>query len=105
MLLKKILYYINSGFRRVEQKIVNFDKLGDYATEHSGVDAAFCCLGTTRGKAGKDGFIKVDHVYALNSAKLLKSTGCPGFPPLTSKGSNTNVWFLYPETKSQVEAR
>ena len=43
------------GFKRVEQKVVNFDKLDEYAADFNGIDAAFCCLGTTRGKAGKNG--------------------------------------------------
>jgi len=91
------------GFKRVEQKVVNFDKLDEFAADFNGIDAAFCCLGTTRGKAGKDGFIKVDHDYVFNSAKLLKAAGCPDFHLLTSKGSNSNSWFLYPETKGRVE--
>jgi len=91
------------GFKRVEQKIVNYDNLDEHAADFAGVDAAFCCLGTTRSKAGKEGFIKVDHDYVLNSAKLLKSSGCPDFHLLTSWGTNVNSWFLYPETKGRVE--
>jgi len=91
-------------FSRVEQKIVNYDNLDDHAGDFAGVDMAYCCLGTTRGKAGKEGFIKVDHDYVVNSAKMLKSAGCPDFHLLTSKGSNVNSWFLYPETKGRAEA-
>jgi len=91
------------GFKRVEQKVVNFHKLDEYTADFNGIDAAFCCLGTTRGKAGKEGFVKVDHDYVLKSAELLKAAGCPDFHLLTRKGSNSNSWLLYRETKGRVE--
>jgi len=91
------------GFNRVVQKVVDFDKLDEYAADFNGIDAAFCCLGTTRGKAGKEGFVKVDHDYVLKSAELLKAAGCPDFHLLTRKGSNSNSWLLYRETKGRVE--
>jgi len=89
------------GWDKVEQKIVDFENLDKSAFEN--VDSAFCCLGTTRGKAGKEGFIKVDYDYVLSSAQLLKDAACPDFHLLTSRGSNKDSWFLYPQTKGQVE--
>ena len=57
-------------FKRVQQKIVDFENLDDRnVADFAGVDAAFCCLGTSRGKAGVEGFIKVDHDYVLSAAK------------------------------------
>jgi len=91
------------GWDRVEQRVVDFDNLAQYGESFTGVDTAFCCLGTTRGKAGKEGFIKVDHDYVLEAAKLLKTANCPDFHLLTSKGSNSDSWFLYPETKGKAE--
>jgi len=93
----------DSGWEKVEQKVVEFDNLEKDANSFSGVDTAFCCLGTTRAVAGKAGFIKVDHDYVLESAKLLKDSNCPEFHLLTSRGANVNSWFLYPQTKGQVE--
>jgi len=91
------------GWDRVEQKIVDYDNLSQHSDSFAGVDTAFCCLGTTRGKAGKEGFIKVDHDYVLEAAKLLKAANCPDFHLLTSKGSNKDSWFLYPSTKGKAE--
>ena len=91
------------GWERVEQKVVDFDNLAQHGESFTGVDTAFCCLGTTRGKAGKEGFIKVDYDYVLESAKLLKDANCSDFHLLTSKGSNKDSWFLYPSTKGKVE--
>ena len=72
----------------------------EYKGSFEGADVAFCCLGTTRGKAGKDGFVKVDFDYVVNSAKILKESGSvKQFHLLTSKGSDPNSFFLYPATK------
>ena len=38
---------------------MDFDNLDGYPDAFLNADVAFCCLGTTRGKAGKEGFIKV----------------------------------------------
>jgi len=91
------------GWGKVDQREVDFDTLTQYGDSFTGVDTAFCCLGTTRGKAGKEGFIKVDYDYVLESAKLLKAADCADFHLLTSKGSNKDSWFLYPSTKGKVE--
>ena len=93
----------DGGYEKVEARQVDFDNLDGDSKEFEGADSAFCCIGTTRGKAGKAGFIKVDHDYVLNSAKLLKDSNCLDFHLLTSRGSNANSWFLYPKTKGQVE--
>ena len=93
----------DGGWDKVEQNVVDYDNLDKSANSFNNVDVAFCCLGTTRAKAGKTGFIKVDHEYVLNSAKLLKDANCPDFHLLTSRGANANSWFLYPQTKGQVE--
>ena len=48
-----------SGWDKVEQGVVDFEKLADHSDSFINVDSAFCCLGTTRGKAGKEGFIRL----------------------------------------------
>ena len=76
---------------------MDFNNLGATPDAFAGVDSAFCCLGTTRAKAGKEGFIKVDHDYVVDSAGRLKEAGCADFHLVTSKGSDKNSWFLYPQ--------
>jgi len=92
------------GYNKISQKIVDFDQLEQSSSAFAGVDAAFCCLGTTRAAAGAEGFVKVDHDYVLHSAKILHTNNCSDFHLLTSKGSNKDSWFLYPSTKGKVEA-
>jgi len=94
---------LGEGMDKVEQKVIDFDNIDQHAEQFKQVDKAFCCLGTTRAKSGKEGFIKVDYTYVLKSAELLKAGGCNEFHLLTSKGSNKDSWFLYPSTKGKVE--
>jgi len=89
---------------KVEYKKIDFDKLDEFKEVFGEADVAFCCLGTTRAKAGKEGFIKVDFDYVVNSAKLLKEAGkCNNFQLVSSQGAKVNSWFLYPGTKGKAE--
>ena len=74
------------GLEKVEQVLVDFDNLDKSKADFSEVDVAFCCLGTTRRQAGKEGFIKVDYDYVVNSAKILKDAECKDFHLLSSTG-------------------
>ncbi|XP_033118537.1 oxidoreductase HTATIP2-like [Anneissia japonica] len=88
----------------LEQKIVNFDELeSKHEDDFKGYDVGYCCLGTTKGKAGVEGFKKVDHDYVVSSAKLAKAGGCKHFNLVTSQGTNKNSMFLYPKTKGLCE--
>ena len=84
--------------------MVNFDSLENQKDAFGDAEVAFCCLGTTRGKAGKDGFVKVDYDYVVNSARILRDLGaCKAFHLVTSRGSDANSFFLYPATKGKAE--
>jgi len=89
---------------RFEQKQVDFDNLKDHAKDFEGFDVGFCCLGTTKSKAGSaEAFRKVDFDYVVESARLLKAGGTKHYNLMTSQGSNPDSWFLYPQTKGQAE--
>lgn len=89
---------------KVDQKIVDFDKLDEHGEVFKDVDMAFCCLGTTRGKAGKAGFVKVDYDYVVNSAQKLKEgNNCKEFHLMSSWGAKANSWNLYSQTKGKAE--
>ena len=74
---------------------MDFDNLDGSPDAFAFADVAFCCLGTTRGKAGKEGFIKVDHDYVVDAAKRLKEAGCKDFHLLTSRGADKDSFLLY----------
>ncbi|XP_034535738.1 oxidoreductase HTATIP2 [Notolabrus celidotus] len=86
------------------QEVVDFEKLEDYAAAFQGHDVGYCCMGTTKAKAGTDGFIRVDHDYVLKSAELAKAGGCSQFHLQSSRGADKNSSFLYLKVKGQVEA-
>ncbi|CAG0919914.1 unnamed protein product [Notodromas monacha] len=89
--------------QKLEQRVVDFDHLQSQSSAFSNFDVGFCCLGTTRAKAGAEGFVKVDHDYVVDSAKQAKEGGCKHFVLLTAVGANENSMFLYNKTKGLAE--
>ncbi|XP_068170186.1 oxidoreductase HTATIP2 isoform X2 [Antennarius striatus] len=86
------------------QEVVDFEKLEEFAAAFQGHDVGYCCLGTTKAKAGADGFVRVDHDYVLKAAELAKAGGCQQFHLESSRGANKDSSFLYLRVKGQVEA-
>ena len=60
---RELTFPDDEKFKKITQKIVNFDNLSAHKEVFTGIDIAFCCLGTTRAIAGAEGFVKVDHDY------------------------------------------
>jgi len=89
---------------KIHFRKVDFDKLSEHSAAFQGAQVAYCCLGTTKGKAGKEGFIKVDRDYVLGSATHLKNGGCSHFHLVSSMGSNPDSSILLYKTKGEVEA-
>ncbi|XP_064423288.1 oxidoreductase HTATIP2 [Latimeria chalumnae] len=101
---RRQLSFEEEAYKNVVQHVVDFEKLDDYRSAFEGHDVGFCCLGTTRAKAGEEGFIRVDHDYVMKSAQLAKAGGCSHFNLETSRGADKNSSFLYLKVKGQVEA-
>jgi len=93
----------DARYDKFDEKIIDFDKVEEYADAFKGYDAGFSSLGTTRAKSGAEGFYKVDFHYVVNTAKLAKLGGCKHFSLVSSAGSNKNAFFLYPKTKGEAE--
>lgn len=100
---RSIEYPKESGYEKIEQKVVDFDNLSNHADAFSGIDVGFCTLGTTRAVSGADGFVKVDHDYVAEAAKLAKAAGTTEFHLVTSTGAHKDSYFLYTETKGRIE--
>jgi oxidoreductase len=90
-------------FKIIERE--NLDELADISKWEleSGYDVFFCCLGTTRGKAGKQGFYKVDYKYVVSSAKLAIHFKIPHYSLVTSQGADKSSCFFYLSTKGKAE--
>ncbi|GAB1292136.1 Oxidoreductase HTATIP2 [Apodemus speciosus] len=107
---RRKLTFEEEAYKNVNQEVVDFEKLDDYASAFQGHDVGFCCLGTTRGKAGaargsSEGFVRVDRDYVFKSAELAKAGGCKHFNLLSSRGADKSSSFLYLQVKGEVEAK
>ncbi|XP_039206326.1 oxidoreductase HTATIP2-like [Crotalus tigris] len=92
-------------YSNVVQEVVDFEKLDESAAAFQGHDVGFCCLGTSRAKAGADGFVRVDRDYVEHAAKLAKAGGCHHFILVSGKGADSSSRFLTLKTKGEVENR
>jgi len=90
-------------YKNAEQKVVDFDNLAQHKAAFENCTVGFCCLGTTKGKSGKDGFIKVDHDYVVGVAKVAGEVGVKHFSLVSAAGSNKDSFFLYPKIKGLAE--
>lgn len=106
--------------------MVDFERLGEHAEAFRGHDVGFCCLGTTRAKAGavsgtpggagalpalspaaltplcphlQAGFVRVDRDYVAQAAELARAGGCKHFVLQSSRGANPRSPFLYLRVK------
>ncbi|HUN52963.1 MAG TPA: hypothetical protein VMU42_17690 [Candidatus Sulfotelmatobacter sp.] len=67
--------------------------------------AAFCCLGTTRKRAGsRAAFYAVDHDLVLDFARAARARGCERCFLMTAVGADARSSSLYLGTKGRVEA-
>jgi uncharacterized protein YbjT (DUF2867 family) len=88
---------------KLEQKIIDFDKLHNYYAELD-VDDVFCCLGTTIKKAGsKEAFYKVDYTYVVELARVTANKGASQFIVISSMGADASSMFFYNKVKGEME--
>ncbi|NXL86508.1 HTAI2 Oxidoreductase, partial [Alectura lathami] len=85
------------------QVVVDFERLGEHADAFRGHDVGFCCLGTTRRKAGAAGFVRVDRDYVAQAAELARAGGCKHFILQSAQSANEHSSFLYLRVKGEVE--
>ena len=91
--------------RKLEQHIVEFDRLGAAGTEFPAADDVFCCLGTTMRRAGsRPAFRKVDFTYVVSLAGLALGRGAKQFLLVSSLGANPNSAIFYSRVKGETEA-
>ena len=81
---------------------VNFDALSEADVQF--VDDVFCCLGTTRKKAGsREQFEKVDIEYPVRIAALAKRTGAHHFIVISAMGASEKSFAYYNRVKGKLE--
>ncbi|KAJ3514151.1 hypothetical protein NLJ89_g2529 [Agrocybe chaxingu] len=94
------------GQDKLEQKVIDFEKLGESGLKQGKWDVVFITLGTTKAAAGSaEAFEKIDREYVINAAKEARDAENTSqrVVYLSSTGSNPNSPFLYPRSKGLTE--
>lgn len=87
--------------KKLHYHIVNFERLSNHL---NGLDAAFCCLGTTIKKAGsQEAFKKVDLSYVLAFAEYCHNRGAKQFHVISAAGVSESSSIFYNKVKAQME--
>lgn len=88
---------------KVEVIINDFQDLQSSA-HHLRADDIYCCLGTTRKKAGsKEAFYKVDFHYPLEIAKIAQQQGATHFFLVSALGADVKSNIFYNRVKGETE--
>jgi len=89
---------------KLRQVNVDFDRLWEWGDEFQ-AEHVFCCLGTTRAKAGtRAGFERVDYGYVHRAAQLAAEHCVEHFVWISAAGANPRSPFFYPRVKGRLEA-
>ncbi|MEX3621672.1 oxidoreductase [Viridibacillus arvi] len=93
---------LNFKHPKLVVKIRQFDQLEE--TDFKFAHELYCCLGTTRKKAGsKVMFEKIDLEYPVNIASIAKKCGIPHVLVISAMGANENSKFYYNQVKGKME--
>lgn len=88
---------------KLEKLLVDFDQLDNYQDFFAGSHDAFCCLGTTNKKSGKEGLTKVDFTYCHEFAKIAAKKGVSQFVIISSLGASAESRYHYSKVKARIE--
>ncbi|WP_316819750.1 oxidoreductase [Pedobacter gandavensis] len=88
---------------KLQQLLVDFDKINDYRSEITG-DVVFCCLGTTRSKSPDlNAYRKIDYLYPLDIASIAEANGASQYHLVSSMGANPKSSIFYSRLKGETE--
>ena len=89
--------------KKLEQRIVSFDRLAQIA-DFPRVHDVFCCLGTTMKQAGSpDAFRKVDGTYVAELARVAVRHRASQFLVVTAVGADPRSRIFYSRVKGEAE--
>lgn len=95
---------IDREHRKIEQRVVDFDRLDAHADVFT-VDDVFCCLGTTIRKAGsREAFRRVDLGYPREAARLAADGGARRYLLVSAVGADPRSRIFYSRVKGEAEA-
>ncbi|UOE92497.1 oxidoreductase [Alkalihalobacillus sp. LMS39] len=91
--------------KKVNEMVVDFDKLEQYNTSFA-VDDVYCCLGTTIKKAkSKQQMEKIDVDYPVKVAELAKQQGATQFIVISAIGADPSSNVFYSRLKGTLEQK
>ncbi|GAB2957539.1 oxidoreductase [Hymenobacter coalescens] len=89
---------------RLEQRVVDFDRLEDHRLSLI-ADDVYCCLGTTMRQAGsREAFYQVDFLYVVKLAALTAANFAAQFMVVSAMGADVASAFYYSRVKGDMEA-
>ncbi|KAJ3842148.1 hypothetical protein F5878DRAFT_639052 [Lentinula raphanica] len=96
---------LSSGKDKLQQKVIDFEKLNDSGLKDGNWDVVFITLGTTRKNAGSvEAFEKIDREYVINVAREARINGKDQrLVYLSSTGADASSSFLYTKSKGLTE--
>ena len=90
---------------RLEQRVIDFDRLGAVGAEFPAATDVFCCLGTTMKRAGSEAaFRRVDFTYVVALAAQALEHGARQFLLVSALGANPGSRIFYSRVKGEAEA-
>jgi uncharacterized protein YbjT (DUF2867 family) len=88
---------------KLEEHIVNFERLDQFASAIRANDI-FCCLGTTMRAAGsKEAFRKVNFTYSVQVGAIAAKNSADQLLVVTALGSNPHARIFYNRVKGETE--
>lgn len=90
---------------RLDQRVIDFDRLGAEGAGFPAATDVFCCLGTTMKQAGsREAFRLVDFTYVVGLAAQSLERGARQFLLVSSIGANPTSPAFYTRVKGETEA-
>ncbi len=94
---------LNKEHEKLEQIVIDFEKLSQYQKLIRGNDL-FCALGTTIKKAGsQEAFRKVDFEYPKEIASIAAKNGVSQFILVSASGADSKSKIFYNKVKGELE--
>ncbi|KAK7030559.1 hypothetical protein R3P38DRAFT_2702286, partial [Favolaschia claudopus] len=93
------------GKEKLQQKVIDFEKLDDAGLREGNWDVVFIALGTTAKAAGSaEAFERIDRKYVVDAARAAKSEGhSQRLVYVSSTGADSKSHFLYTRSKGLTE--
>lgn len=96
---------VNIHHQKLQQEIVSFNDVDDYAKKFGDGDVIFCCIGTTQKKVkgNKALYEKIDFDIPVNAARIGTARGFKKFLIVSAIGANENSSNFYLKLKGKTE--